>query len=123
MPTPGRIVRFEIPANDTAQAREFWSSLCGWELAAYPGPSEYHTTRISARTGAAITDVEPGKRGTRADLDVDEIGAGARVGGLGGESGEPMPVRGLGWFALCAGPYGNEFGIWQDDPSAPPPGG
>jgi predicted enzyme related to lactoylglutathione lyase len=81
-------------------------------------------TRIGEQTGAAITNMEPGKRGTRAYFDVDDINAGAaRVTELGGESDEPMPVPGMGWFATCRDPQGNEFGLWQNDPSAPSPDG
>ena len=76
----GQIVHFEIPAGDTAAARAFWGSLFGWEFQAFPGPSEYHMTRIGEQSGAAITNMEPGKRGTRAYFDVDDINAGrARV--------------------------------------------
>ena len=28
---PGQMVHVEIPAGDTAKAREFWGSLFGWE--------------------------------------------------------------------------------------------
>ncbi len=28
----GQIVHIEIPADDTAAAREFWGSLFGWKL-------------------------------------------------------------------------------------------
>ena len=77
---PGQIVHIEIPADDTGKGREFWGSLFGWQFEAYPGPSEYHMTRISDQMGAAITDMEPGKRGARAYFDVDDINAGtARV--------------------------------------------
>ena len=49
-------------------------------------------TRISDQGGAAITNMEPGKKGTRAYFDVDDINAGAaRVKELGGESSDPMP--------------------------------
>jgi predicted enzyme related to lactoylglutathione lyase len=27
----------------------------------------------------------------------------------------------MGWFATCTDPHGNEFGIWQTDPSAQMP--
>ena len=120
----GEIVHIEIPADDTAKGREFWGSLFGWSFESFPSPSEYHMTRISDRAGAAITDMEPGKRGTRAYFAVDEIEAGAaRVKELGGEAQEPMPVPSMGWFAVCTDPHGNEFGLWQDDPSAPAPNG
>jgi predicted enzyme related to lactoylglutathione lyase len=29
-----------------------------------------------------------------------------------------MPVPTMGWFAHCTDPSGNEFGLWQTDPSA-----
>jgi predicted enzyme related to lactoylglutathione lyase len=119
---PGQIVHFEIPADDTAKGREFWGSLFGWEFEAFPGPSEYHLTRISDQTGGAITNMEPGKRGLRVYFDVDDINTGAaRVKELGGEAGEPMPVPSMGWFATCKDTQGNEFGLWQNDPSAPTP--
>ncbi|MBA2331915.1 MAG: VOC family protein, partial [Actinobacteria bacterium] len=62
---PGQIVNFEIPADDTQKAREFWGSLFGWRFESYPGPSEYHMTQIGEQSGAAITNMEPGKRGPR----------------------------------------------------------
>jgi predicted enzyme related to lactoylglutathione lyase len=68
--------------------------------------------------------VGPGKRGTRAYFDVDDINAGtARVKELGGEAGEPGPVPSMGWFATCPDTQGNEVGLWQNDPSAPAPSG
>ena len=119
---PGEIVHFEIPADDTARGREFWGSLFGWQFEAYPGPSEYHMARTSDTTGAAITNMEPGKRGLRAYFDVDDIRQGvARVKELGGEAGDALPVPGMGWFSLCRDTEGNEFGLWQNDPEAPAP--
>jgi uncharacterized protein len=78
---PGQIVHIEIPADDTAKGREFWGSLFGWTFEAFPGASEYHMTRISDQTGAAITNMEPGKRGTRSYFEVDDVNAGAARGG------------------------------------------
>jgi predicted enzyme related to lactoylglutathione lyase len=118
----GQIVHVEIPADDTGQAQEFWGGLFGWQFEAVPGPSEYHMTQIAERTGGAITNMEPAKRGMRAYFDVDDINAGAaRVRELGGEASEPLPVPSMGWFSTCTDPHGNEFGIWQSDTSAPTP--
>src|SRR5919106_2808088 len=115
----GQVVQVEIPADDTAKAREFWGGLFGWQWQQAEGPFEYHMTQISDQTGGAITNMEPGKRGTRAYFDVDDINAGAaRVRELGGESDEPAAVPSMGWFATCKDPHGNEFGLWQTDPSA-----
>jgi predicted enzyme related to lactoylglutathione lyase len=118
----GQIVHLEIPADDTGKAKEFWGGLFGWQFEAYPGPSEYHMTRIGDQQGAAISNMEAGKKGTRPYFDVDDINAGAaKVKGLGGEADEPMTVPSMGWFATCRDPHGNEFGLWQTDPSAPTP--
>jgi predicted enzyme related to lactoylglutathione lyase len=118
----GEIVHIEIPADDTEQARAFWGGLFGWQFESFPGPSEYHMTRISDQSGGAITNMEPGKRGTRTYFAVDDITQGsARVRELGGQATDRMPVPGMGWFATCSDPHGNEFGIWQSDSSAPAP--
>jgi uncharacterized protein len=117
----GQMVHLEIPSDDTTKSREFWSGLFGWTFEQYPGPSEYHMTRIDEQSGAAISQ-EPGKRGPRVYFDVDDINAGvARVKELGGEAADAMPVPGMGWFTTCNDAEGNEFGLWQTDPSAPTP--
>ena len=117
---PGEIVHIEIPADNTAEGRTFWGSLFGWRFEAYPGPFEYHMTRVGEKSGAAITNMEPGKRGARAYFRVDDINEGAaRVKELGGEAADPRPVPNMGWFATCSDTQGNEFGLWQNDESAP----
>ena len=119
---PGQIVHLEIPADDTEQSREFYGSLFGWSFENFPGPSEYHMTRLGEQQGLAITNMEPGKKGTRPYFDVDDVNAGAaRVNELGGQASEPMPVPNMGWFAVCNDPHGNDFGLWQTDTSAPTP--
>ena len=116
----GQMVHLEIPAGDTAKAREFWSGLFGWEFQAYEGsPSEYLMTRFSDTQGGAIAAAEGSERSPRVYFDVDEIKAGAaRVKELGGEASDPMPVPNMGWFATCKDVEGNGFGLWQTDPSA-----
>ncbi len=118
----GQLVHFEIPVADTAQGRKFWGSLFGWEFQAFDDGVEYHLTRLTETSGAAVTSMEPGKRGPRAYFDVDDIHVGvARVEELGGTAGEPMPVPAMGWAVACTDDVGNEFGLWQTDPSAPAP--
>ena len=115
----GEIVHLEIPADDTGASREFWGSLFGWQFESFPGPSEYHMTRIADAQGGAITNMEPGKKGMRAYFDVDDVNAGAaKVKELGGSAGDPMPVPGMGWFAILSDPEGNPFALWQQDKAA-----
>lgn len=118
----GKPVNIEIPADDTAKAREFWGSLFGWQFEASAGLFEYDTSRITDHSGAAITNMEPGKRGIRVYFDVDDITAATgQVKELGGVAGQLRPVPGRGWSAVCQDSEGNEFGLWQDDPAAPGP--
>jgi uncharacterized protein len=118
----GQIVHIEIPADDTAKGRECWGSLFGWQFEAAPGAPDYYMTRLGDQQGAAVTSMEPGKRGTRAYFDVDDINTGAaKVKELGGDADDPQPVPGMGWFSTCRDPNGNEFGLWQNDPSAQAP--
>jgi len=115
----GKPVHVEIPARDATRASAFWSSLFGWELQAFEGaPSPYLMTRFSDESGGAIYE-DPSARGMRVYFDVDDIEAGAsKVRELGGEAGDRMPVPTMGWFAHCTDPSGNDFGLWQTDPSA-----
>ena len=119
----GQMVHLEIPAGNTAKAREFWGGLFGWQFQALEGsPSEYHMTRFSDTSGGAIYEADGDNRGTRVYFDVDDINAGnARIQELGGEAGDAMPVPGMGWFSICTDNEGNEFGLWQNDPAAQMP--
>jgi uncharacterized protein len=119
----GQMVHLEIPAGETAKAREFWGGLFGWEFQAFEGSlSEYHMTRFSENQGGAIMERDGSVQGPRVYFDVDDIDTGvARVKELGGEASDGMPVPGMGWFATCKDTDGNDFGLWQTDPSASMP--
>jgi uncharacterized protein len=118
----GKMVHFEIPSGDTARARGFWGGLFGWEFSDYEGPVEYHMAQIDEGSGVAVYPSEEGGGAPRLYFDVDDIGAGGeQVRTLGGEAGEAMPVPGMGWFSQCKDTEGNEFGLWQTDPSASMP--
>ena len=116
----GQMVHLEIPAGDTAKAREFWGGLFGWKFEEYPGsPTEYHMTRFTENTGGAIYGADGDKRGARVYFDVDDIKVGAdRIKELGGKADEAMAVPSRGWFATCTDTEGNDFGLWQTDPNA-----
>jgi hypothetical protein len=115
------MVHVEIPAGDTAAAKEFWGSLFGWQFQEYPGaPTEYHMARFSETTGGAIYGSDGTPSTPRLYFDVDDINAAnARVVELGGEAGDAMPVPGMGWFSHFKDTEGNDFGLWQADPNAP----
>lgn len=122
----GQMVHVEIPAGDTEKARAFWTGLFGWQFQAFEGsPAGYYMTQFSETQGGAIMEADDDRRtrGARVYFDVDDIVASAAlVSELGGQAGTPTPVPGAGWFAICADNEGNDFGLWQTDPSATMPG-
>jgi hypothetical protein len=120
----GQMVHIEIPTGDTAQGKAFWGGLFGWEFGEYGEGSDYHMARIDETSGIAVSGMEGDQGGgPRTYFDVDDINAGvARVQELGGTASDAMPVPAMGWFAICADSVGNEFGLWQTDPSATMPG-
>jgi uncharacterized protein len=121
----GKLVHFEVTAQETQRAIDFYSGLFGWQFENYGGPVEYHMTRTAEDQGGAIQPAsENSSSGIFVYFDVDDIRAGtARVSELGGEAEEPAPVPNMGWFARCKDSEGNAFGLWQNDENAPVPEG
>lgn len=115
-----KVVHIELPAAETARAREFWSALCGWSFQSYDGPVEYHM--FEGEPGGGLYPAEGDARGIRVYFPTGDIRAEVqRVRDLGGQAEEPGSVPGMGWYAICKDTEGNEFGLWQTDESAPAP--
>ena len=116
----GKMVHVEIPAKDSAQAKEFYGSLFGWQFESY-GDQDYHTTRFDEQSGAAISGGESDSNPT-IYFDTDDIDASiSKVRELGGSAEEKQPVPGMGWFVACKDNQGTNFSLWQSDESAPMP--
>ncbi len=125
----GRIVHFEIHADNPARAVKFYTDVFGWQFHKWEGPGEYWIIN----TGP---DSEPGIHGgllqrkgdqkgdiimafvCTAQVDsVDESVAKAVVAG--GINVVPkMPIPGVGWLAYCKDTEGNIFGMMQEDKKA-----
>jgi predicted enzyme related to lactoylglutathione lyase len=117
-----KIVHFEIPAQDTGRAREFWGSLFGLKFESYEGPVEYHMFQNDDQTGGAVTPAQGGQSGLVVYFNSDDIDATLkRIQELGGSAEEKQPVPSMGWFAPAKDSEGNAFSIWQSDPNAPGP--
>jgi predicted enzyme related to lactoylglutathione lyase len=116
----GKLVHFEVPAQDTARALDFYGKMFGWQFQGFDGPVEYHMTQLDEQSGGAIF---PGDTGAvRVYFDVDDINDGvSRVKDNGGSADDPQPVPGMGWFATAKDTEGNPIGLWQTDPSASMP--
>ena len=130
----GRIVHFELPFDDGARARAFYSELFGWQLQDVPG-MDYSLVMTGPVDEQGST--EPGyinggmtERGGPVEhpvvtIDVDDIDATLRaVAERGGATvvGR-QPVGPMGWTAYFRDPEGNVIGLWQTNPEAQSPEG
>lgn len=118
----GDFTHIEIPADDTARARRFYTDLFGWSFQDVPGYEGYHlflTPVGQDGVGGAV-----GQRGTSAPerlrtyVQVDSIDALLpRVAELGGRvAAEKQEVPGQGWFAVLEDSEGNEIAVWESAP-------
>ena len=107
--TAGTIAWFEIPAEDTERARNFYGRLFGWQFQPFDG-EDYHMTYEG---GGAIVKarVEAGPTVYFGTVDIDA--AIARVRDLGGEAAEKQEIAGVGSYAQCTDTEGNPFGLYQ----------
>jgi uncharacterized protein len=120
----GRLVYFELPAQDTNRAQKFYEDLFGWKFQTWEGPVDYRMTEAGGDPGGALFESESGADGPRIYFDTDDVdGTAARIRELGGEAGEKQPVPGMGWYAQCKDSEGNTISLWQTDESASAPEG
>lgn len=120
----GRIVHFELPFDDEARARTFYTEMFGWDLQSYPG-MDY--TMVSTGPSGDRGPTEPGfingGMAQRSEnftaptvvVDVDDIEAAlGKVENKGGTvlAGKSA-VGEMGWSAYFKDPEGNVVGLWQ----------
>jgi hypothetical protein len=118
------ICHFEIPAEDLAAARDFYSKLFGWEVVgtAKEAP-EYMLVRTSPEEGAlggALFKRGEDGRGVTLYVMVESIDdAVTRLEELGGAVVVPRAaVPGMGWTVLARDPQGTPIGLFQEDGEA-----
>ena len=127
----GRVVHFEIHAEDPERAAAFYKGLFGWSVTKWDGPVEYWLVTTGPDAERGINGGVVRRRGPRPaegqpvnsyvctvevpDLD-DRL---AKAAELGAELAlAKMPVPGVGWLAYIKDPEGNILGLMQPDPSA-----
>ena len=122
----GRVVHFEIPADDLDRAREFYQSAFGWNLASFP-EMEYTTAKTTPSDDQG-RPTEPGSINggmfQREDplttpvitVDVDDIDKALEtVSSLGGSMVRPrQAVADMGFAAYFKDSEGNLIGLWQN---------
>ena len=97
-----KVVHFEIPADDTTRAREFWTKMFGVEFQSYDGPIEYHMFQNDdEQSGGGLMPRMEGQEGLVIYFATEDIDATLdKVREAGGTvENEKMPVPGMGWFA------------------------
>lgn len=118
----GKLVHFEVPADDTKRAMDFYGSLFGWDYQGYEGPVEYNMIAGEERPGGAVYPRQEGEKGLTVYFETDDIDAHiAQVRELGGTADDKSPIPEIGWFARCTDTEGNPFSLFQSDESVPAP--
>ena len=119
----GRVVHFEIHADDPERAAKFYGKVFDWKIEKWAGPIEYWLVTTGPKEqpgidGAIMRRTQGGSVWNTVDVpSVDEFAR--KVVGAGGRVVMPKTaIPGVGYNAYCADSEGNIFGIYQNDPSA-----
>jgi predicted enzyme related to lactoylglutathione lyase len=127
----GKVVHFEIPADDEGRAREFYGAVFGWQLQEMPD-LDYTlvmTTPVDQQTQIPL---EPGaingglmKRTAELSvpvvtIDVESIDISLKeIEAAGGSMvRERTEIPGMGAFAYFKDTEGNVVGLWESPPAS-----
>ncbi len=123
----GRVVHFEITADDPARAAEFYRKAFNWKIEDWGGPDKYllATTGPADKAGinGAITERQEHLQPVINSIEVENWERGAQaVKDAGGEVlMEKTAIPGVGYFAYCMDTERNVFGIVESTPAAKAP--
>jgi hypothetical protein len=122
----GRVVHFELPADDLERARAFYAATFGWDIRSMPGMG-YSLIRTTPTDERGVP-TEPGAinggmllrqapiTAPVITIRVADIDAALRaVASHGGAVVRgKLPVGPIGFAAYFRDPEGNVLGLWQD---------
>ena len=118
---------FEIQADDTGRARQFYTDVFGWRITEQENfPTEYWRIDTGGTRGGLLkrpAKTPPRQHGTNAfvcSLEVESFDeTAAKVVGSGGQVALPkFAVSGTCWQGYFLDPEGNTFGLFQVDETA-----
>jgi len=119
----GKLVHFELPAQDADRAQKFYEEVFGWRFRTASGPIDYRMTEAEVQPVGAIYPSQAGERGPIVYFDTDDIDTtSAQIRKRGGQADAKAPIPGIGWFARAQDPEGNPISLFQTDESVPPSG-
>lgn len=125
-----KLVHFEIPSDNLERAKQFYSSIFGWELQEYPMPdgTKYigartvpvdESTRLPKEPGAINGGLMERTKAVTAPVfainvkSVDEYVV--KIEALGGKVVMPKKeMDGMGFYAYVTDSEGNVIGLWED---------
>src|SRR5919204_557998 len=121
----GRLVHWEMPAEDDKRATEFYGRLFGWEWNTVDMPGlAYHMTQAGGEPGGAVYSSQGGQRGPIVYFDTDDIDAHvARARELGGDAEDKQPIPGVGGAPRRPPPPPPPRGGWGGKGGGPPRAG
>jgi uncharacterized protein len=124
----GRVVHFEIYADDTQRAAKFYGDLFGWTFHKFEHADYWLVTTGPKEEpgidGGLQPRPEPRETGSPTGfvcvVDVDDIDAAiAKAKALGAPEVDPKtPIPGIGWSAYFKDTEGNIFGVYKNDETA-----
>jgi predicted enzyme related to lactoylglutathione lyase len=123
---PGKVVHFELPADNVERAKNFYQKIFGWQITQYPG-MEYHMvgttpsnqqgmpTEPGAINGGMTKRQDPVKTPV-ITIDVNDIDSTLKsIEKLGGKAVQKkQPVADMGFTAYFKDTEGNVVGLWQN---------
>jgi len=119
----GRLVHFEVQAEDPDRAAAFYGAVFGWNFADSGMPGmDYRMTQTSENQGGGLYKSDDRSGHLIVYFDTDDIdGSIEKVRDNGGEADDKQPIPGVGWFASAKDSEGNAFSLFQSDETAAPP--
>ncbi|GLZ35136.1 hypothetical protein Lesp02_73230 [Lentzea sp. NBRC 105346] len=107
---PGEVNWFELPAEDTARAREFYGRLFGWQTSEMGG--DYHVVTNGAAGAIAARDAQLTQ--PRLYFHTTDIEASVKlIASLGGKSEDVQSVPDVGRIAHCQDDQGTPFSLYE----------
>jgi hypothetical protein len=127
----GRVVHFEIHAEQPERAIRFYGDVFGWTFHKWDGPMPYWLVSTGPKDRPGIDGGLVLRRGAGpADgaavnayvctVEVESVDTtAARIAAAGGQVAVPkMPIPGIGWLMYFKDTEGNLLGTMQNDPKA-----
>lgn len=112
----GDITHIDIPVSDLDRAKEFYSGLFGWQIAAPPGFEDYPMWQAPNEiSGGGLAPRSDGFTQPRSYVEVDSIDETLeKVAASGGRVVmAKSPISDTSWWATFEDPDGNQVGLYE----------